>query len=303
VVELTPELLVDLLLENVYMVEAKPLKPGRLAPATWGNKKIPHNIAIVGSLPSGYTCPGAKDCMAKFDPNTRKIVDGPNILYRCYDASTEAIRPQVRAARWHNLEALRGKSREEMAAVIYKSLPTLARIIRIHEGGDFMSQAHFDAWMDVARKLPQVTFYTYTKSLPFWVKRLKTVPKNFKLTASRGGKHDDLIQKHGLKTAEVVMDPEEATAKGLPIDHDDSLAHSGDKDFALLIHGSQPKGSVASKAVQKLKKYAHMLRPSKDRTYGDMEEAQAVDPTDEMILLVADCDSPEDDDGVYDIYL
>jgi hypothetical protein len=43
--------------------------------------------------------------------------------------------------------------------------------------------------------------------------------------------------------------------KGLEIDHDDSHCYDRNcKKFALLIHGAQPAGSPASKAVQKLKK-------------------------------------------------
>ena len=43
---------------------------------------------------------------------------------------------------------------------------------------------------------------------------------------------------------------------GLEIDHDDSHAARPDlrhQSFALLIHGVQPKGSEAAKAVVKLK--------------------------------------------------
>jgi hypothetical protein len=55
----------------------------------------------------------------------------------------------------------------------------------------------------------------------------------------------------------VVFSEEEADRLGLEIDHDDS--HAADPNwrnlnFALLIHGSQPAGSKASKALQQLKK-------------------------------------------------
>jgi hypothetical protein len=48
----------------------------------------------------------------------------------------------------------------------------------------------------------------------------------------------------------------EAKAKrlGLPIDHDDHHAYSlKGGDFALLIHGVQPSGSEAGKAVRALR--------------------------------------------------
>jgi hypothetical protein len=80
------------------------------------------------------------------------------------------------------------------------------------------------------------------------------LPENLVLTASRGGKHDDMIELHGWKESLVVYSEQEAIDKGLEIDHDDTHAAFGKKNFALLIHGTQPKGSVASIALQKIKR-------------------------------------------------
>jgi hypothetical protein len=108
--------------------------------------------------------------------------------------------------------------------------------------------------MHVARCQPLRTFYAYTKSLPFWLRRIGDIPKNFVLNASRGGAHDELIAKHDLKYAEVVYSYEEAKAKRLEIDHDDSHAYKSGKPFALLIHGTQPAGSIAAKSLSALRK-------------------------------------------------
>jgi len=74
------------------------------------------------------------------------------------------------------------------------------------------------------------------------------------LTASRGGWFDEKIEENAFKCAEVVFSEEEAAQKGLEIDHDDSHAAFGKESFALLLHGTQPKGSEASKALSKLRK-------------------------------------------------
>jgi hypothetical protein len=97
-------------------------------------------------------------------------------------------------------------------------------------------------------------FYAYTKALPFWISRMNEIPSNFKLNASKGGKRDDLIKEHNLKEAVVVYSEKQAEELGLEIDHDDTHAYKGDVSFALLIHGSQPKGSEASNALKDLKK-------------------------------------------------
>ena len=73
----------------------------------------------------------------------------------------------------------------------------------------------------------------------------------------RGGRDDSLIDSEGLRETVVVFSEAEAEEKGLEIDHDDSHAAVPDwefENFALLIHGTQPKGSEASKALQLLRK-------------------------------------------------
>jgi hypothetical protein len=68
-----------------------------------------------------------------------------------------------------------------------------------------------------------------------------------------------MIELHGWKEALVVFSEQEAIDKGLEIDHDDTHAAFGKENFALLIHGTQPKGSAASialSAINKAKKLA-----------------------------------------------
>ena len=135
-----------------------------------------------------------------------------------------------------------------------KDLPKDMDILRVHVGGDFFHQRYFDAWLAIARLNPTKTFYAYTKSIHMWVARIKTIPGNFKLNASRGGKYDNLIDEYKLKEAVVVFSLEEAEAKNLEIDHNEKHAIQNTGSFALLIHGTQPKGSEASEALKSLKK-------------------------------------------------
>ena len=215
------------------------------------------------SLPSGYTCPGAKECLSYANRKTGKIKDGKHTKFRCFQASAEAVYPSLRNMVWNNFDALRKAEKEasegresiEMAKLILKSLEDVKfDILRVHVGGDFFSKDYFRAWIMVANSMPDKLFYAYTKSLIMWRNMRLVVPENFVLTASRGGRHDELIDAEDLKCAEVVFSEEEAAEKGLEIDHDDSHAAYGNDSFALLIHGTQPKGSEASQALQKLRK-------------------------------------------------
>jgi hypothetical protein len=218
-----------------------------------GYKKPIHTF----SLPAGFTCPGAKDCKSRavIVNGKRQIKDGPDTVFRCFAASQEVVYTNTYNARKHNFDLLRVcKDTNEMAKLISDSLPKRAQIVRIHVSGDFFSQRYFDAWVKVATENPSVIFYAYTKSIPYVIARKGTIPENFRITASFGGHHDMLIPASGLRTALVVYTVAQASGLGLDIDSDDSHAIGTGGDFALLLHGTQPKGSEASKALVQLKK-------------------------------------------------
>ncbi len=228
------------------------------------------------SLPSGWTCPGAKDCLSKANRETGKIKDGKDTEFRCFQASAEAVYPSLRKMVWHNLdlikEALMSAWRykkdkvQTVADLICDSLPKKFDILRVHVGGDYFSKEYLLAWVEVAERNPDKVFYSYSKSLTFFTG--VELPSNLVLTASRGGKYDNLIEEQMLKEAVVVYSEQEAIDKGLEIDHDDSHAAFGTESFALLLHGTQPKGSVASKALS-------ALRAAGKGGYGLTKTAQA----------------------------
>jgi len=221
-----------------------------------GNSKLGEET-LTFTLPAGYTCPGAHDCLAWFDRDTRKLMDGEHAQFRCFAATSE-MRTSVSKSVERNLQLLiDAKTIDGMAELIKWSLPRGERFkyVRIHVGGDFFSRTYFAAWAEVARQVPNMLFYAYTKSLPIWIGLRKLVPKNLIITASEGGKFDHLISHHELRYAKVVYSLEEAAILGLEIDHDDSHARNPDvQRFGLLIHGGQQSGSAAAIAKAKLVK-------------------------------------------------
>jgi len=206
------------------------------------------------SLPAGYSCPQALICKSYANRETGKITDGKETTIRCYAASDEAKSPNARKARWFNFDILKQLDFEEIYSELFHSFPSDADICRIHVGGDFFNQKYFDAWVYLAMNKPNVTFYAYTKSLPYWINTSLPIPENFKLIASRGGRADNLINQYNLREAVIVLSLEEADMEGLDIDHTEQIAIQGKDNFALLIHGTQPKGSEAGRAIQTLKK-------------------------------------------------
>ena len=184
------------------------------------------------SIPSGTTCPGAVQCLSRVHRVTGEMWNGPEQQFRCYSAVTERY-PSVRARYWCNFDAVRGKTPDEVATVL-ECLPRSARMVRIHTAGDFFSQDYFDGWLLFIRSRPSVRFWAFTKSIPFWLARRRDIPENLELQASRGGRYDELIEQHQLKSATVVFSTGEAERLGLPIDTDDRLAAFPGPSFALL---------------------------------------------------------------------
>jgi len=232
-----------------------------------GNGKLKNRLIF--SLPSGYSCPNAGVCKTFADRTTGLIIDLPQTTgtiadeFRCFSAMAE-VRPNVREARWHNWDLLRktmysnGNQVTLMRDLIDLSLSMYPpkELIRVHEAGDFWAENYMRAWLMVAQGRPEQKFYAYTKSLGMWLSLKDMIPPNFYLTASYGGTLDYLIDKNKdvfQRIAYVVYTEDEAAARSLEIDHDDSHC-LGSKPFALLVHGSQRAGSEASKALSQRKK-------------------------------------------------
>ena len=201
------------------------------------NKYIFDPKAWSWNLPAGITCPGARECLAKANRKTGKLTKGPHNKFTCYAAVTERF-PSVRDRVWTNLEAVKGQSPEDVAETL-ECMPKNAKRVRPHTDGDFFTQDYFDGWLLFIERHPDVHFWAFTKSIPFWLNRIDRIPGNLVLTASYGGDHDDLIEPNGLKSALVVYSQAEADHLGLVIDTDDRLAAYGTESFALLENFSK----------------------------------------------------------------
>jgi len=233
-----------------------------------GNAKL--GKRLIFSLPAGYTCPAAGVCKTFADRTTGEIRDLPQLNgtiadeYRCFAAMAET-RPNVRDARWYNWDLLKATmyTDNDQVKVLIKLIdesisaqPTLS-LCRIHESGDFWTENYMRAWFGAARNNSHCKFYAYTKSLGMWLNLKDEIPDNVYLTASVGGTLDSLIPGNldtFKRIAYVVYTEEQAAEQELEIDHDDEHCF-GDKPFALLVHGSQRAGSLASKALSQRKKH------------------------------------------------
>lgn len=240
---------------------------------------------LIFSLPAGWTCPFADKCLKKVnryrDNESDKKSDGEddtenkekgNVVWKrgenaefdCFAANQELQYDAVRAGRWRNFDLLKSAEKSGGVNGMYELMKKSLEYafdeygkkdeVRIHESGDFYNQNYLDAWVKVAKAFPNVVFYAYTKSYPYFKKYMVgqdaetsslNLTNNFIITFSYGGKHDKAIENSNLKTSKVFNSPEDILKSGLNVDLDDDLAKvAGNRDssFALLLHGTQKAG-------------------------------------------------------------
>lgn len=194
------------------------------------NKKYYSGVVYEWNLPTGSTCPFALECKVTVDRLTGKF-DIKIGQYRCYAASPERF-PAVREHRWKNFELVNGGG--------IPDIPKKCNSIRIHASGDFYNQKYFDMWIQLAKDNPEIEMWAYTKSLQYWVNRIDDIPKNLVLTASYGGRQDELIEKYNLKNV-VVYASQLLVPQNKPIDNNDDWARIPTVNFALLDNMKTPK--------------------------------------------------------------
>ena len=218
-------------------------------------------------LLAGVTCPMAHICKSRvveYDKGNGKrglkVKDGKDTEIRCFMATAEARSNPCYDLHKANTEAIQAcKTSEEMADLIEAAIPDDCGVVRIHASGDFFNATYFNAWLLVIARRPDILFYCYTKSINLFDG--VDLPYNFSVTFSRGGRLDHMIDARNLREAVIVYSHKAAYAMQLEIDNDDShaaLPEYRGQSFALLIHGTQPKGSEAGKAVYALRKAAKM---------------------------------------------
>jgi len=141
---------------------------------THGNRKLSSKI-IIFTLPSGITCRGAGEC-AKW----------------CYSKKAEKSYPNCLKARMRNFEASKRTDFEKkMIEALRWEMSKGRNILRLHEDGDAYNQEYLNKWKRIAKFLPDLTIFAFTKShdLDLWT----DLPNNFILIQSLGSRFDDKV--------------------------------------------------------------------------------------------------------------
>jgi Gene product 88 len=175
----------------------------------------------------------------------------------CYARSGTYRFKNVKAAHLRNLEMIlddlngwRSLMEDELNHPRYDSA-----FVRIHDSGDFFSSEYLDAWIEIAERIPDVTFYAYTKE----VKMVKSrqLPSNFVIVFSMGGKQDHFIDKDNDRHAEVFPSLEALEFAG--------YSDQGESDLLAITLPTNKIGIVANKIP-------HLKKKQGDATFGEIQE-------------------------------
>lgn len=192
-----------------------------------GLKSASFGLPAYASADGFRVCPGAAQC-----------------IRACYARDGRYQMPIVKERQEHNLAAARECDTGPKARFTFHVWSDLTKIfpdgnglVRVHDSGDFFSQAYLDAWKLTAAKFPGIQFYAYTKSLhlDLW----SDLPSNFSIVQSFGGIHDNLIRQE-RPIAKIFTDEtgalKWARTYGLA-HHDDIPAVRGAWRVGLVVHG------------------------------------------------------------------
>jgi hypothetical protein len=133
-------------------------------------------------------------------------------------------------------------NREKWKCIVNAELSNkkyINKYIRIHDAGDFFSLDYLMDWIDISKNNNQCTFYAYTKE----VSMLKsvTLPNNFIVIFSYGGKEDHLIDKNNDRHSDVFYDYDEMINAGyIDISSDDKLAAISENKKIGLFRNNIP---------------------------------------------------------------
>jgi hypothetical protein len=198
-------------------------------------KSSKHGVTVVNwTIPAFQSKTGLKTC-----PNAGLCAAG------CYARSGTYRFSNVARAHESKLElTLTNEFKSEMIGAIDAWLAkksTKSLKVRIHDAGDFYSFEYMLKWFSIMNHYStdsRVSFYTYTKQVDMFQTYRASVPKNFRLIFSFGGKQDSLIDVANDRHARVFESKTALNAAGY-VDgtEDDMVAANGKSNrIGLVFH-------------------------------------------------------------------
>lgn len=110
--------------------------------------------------------------------------------------------------------------------------------VRIHDAGDYFTDAYLNAWLRVAAATPEVRFYSYTKEVARFRRLVEgRAPANFLWVYSYGGRQDRSLNDTVDRVADVFPDEQAMTDAGfVSQDASDLLAVTGPPRVGIPVN-------------------------------------------------------------------
>ena len=174
-------------------------------------------------------------------PNASKCVVG------CYAKQGAYIWDNVSKAHNAKLDLAR---HEMFVPIMIQTIETKLKnkrnkqiLIRIHDAGDFFSIEYTYKWLSIMKHFQnetRVMFYAYTKQVEMFKKQVVSIPDNFKLIYSFGGKQDSQIDTENDRHALVFESETDLIARGyIDASDNDTLALTDNPKVGLVYHGTK----------------------------------------------------------------
>jgi hypothetical protein len=134
-------------------------------------------------------------------------------------------------------------------------------IVRVHDAGDFFSDAYLTGWLTIMAARPEARFYAYTKEVDRFRRLVEPAPPgNFKWVYSYGGRQDHLLNAETDRVCDVFPTVDALTAAGY---HDQAASD------LLAVDGPAPVGMAANNIP-------HFLKKQGNRTFRTWQDETAV---------------------------
>jgi len=154
---------------------------------------------------AGVTCPKAYLCKSWVN-STGKISRGRDCQFLCYAARIEAIYPNVYHAHKHNTKLINFLIKSDLFVdCLYSQLHNKYDIVRLHSSGDFFSLDYTKNWINLARALPNIQFFGYTKVYKSYSIIRRADLDNLHVVFSLGSKDDYKAIRYNANTCTVVL--------------------------------------------------------------------------------------------------
>jgi hypothetical protein len=121
----------------------------------------------------------------------------------CYARKGAYIWPAARNAyQWRYEQTKLDSFVDDMVRDIVR---TKAKFVRVHDSGDYYSRDYINKWLAIANALPNVRFYSYTKSVRLWKAVIDAglMPDNYDIIFSQGSKEDAYVDVNVDRHAKV----------------------------------------------------------------------------------------------------